>query len=58
MSENVLPTAKGQNEENFKQTSTCKTAERIATCELAQGNVNENHGLEFGQTMVKWFRKS
>ena len=27
MSENVLPTAKGQNEGNFQHTSTCKTAE-------------------------------
>ena len=53
MSENVLPTAKGQKEENFRQTSTCKTVEHIATCELAHGNVNEHHGLEFGQTMVK-----
>ena len=45
MSENVLPIAKGQKEENFQQTSTCKTAEHIATCELAHGNVNEHHGL-------------
>ena len=51
MSENVLPTAKGQKEENFRQTSTCKTAEHIATCDLAHGNVNEHHGLEFVQTM-------
>ena len=58
MSENVFPTATGQPEENFRQTSTCKTAEHIATCELTHGNVNEHHGLEFGQTMVKWFRES
>ena len=32
MSENVLTTAKGQKEENFRQTSTSKTAEHIATC--------------------------
>ena len=25
---------------------------------MAHGNANEHHGLEFGQTMVKWFRKS
>ena len=51
MSENVLPTAKGQKEENSRQASSGKTAEHIATCALAHGNVNEHHGLEFGQTM-------
>ena len=55
MSENVLPTAKGQTEESAKGIcdKTWKTTEHIATCKVVHGDVNAHHALEFGQTMVK-----
>ena len=48
----------GVSEEHFRRASTWKTTEHIAKCELAHENVNAHHDLEFGQTMVKWFKNS
>ena len=48
----------GVSEEHFRQASTWTTTDHIATCKVAHGDVNAHHALEFGKTMVKWFRKS
>ena len=59
MSENVLPTAKRRNQRRALPTSIhIKTTEHNATRKVAHGDVNVQHALEFGQTMVKWFRNS
>ena len=59
MSENVLPTAKCQKEEIAKSISDKHPhTKHIATCKVAHGDGNAHHALKFGQTMVKWFRKS
>ena len=43
---------------DFVIASTWKTTEHNATCKVAHGDVNAHHALEFGQSMVKCFRKS
>ena len=62
ISENVLPTAKCQKDESMKGISDKHTHGKllniIASWKVAHGDVIAHHALEFGQTMVKWFRKS
>ena len=55
---NVQMTNWALSEEHFRQASTWKTTEHNARYKVAHGDVNAHHALEFGQTMVKWLRKS
>ena len=61
MSENVLPTATCQKEESAKSISDKHPHGKLLNTMqhvVAHGDVNAHHALEFGETMVKWFRKS
>ena len=56
---NIQRSNGGVSQGHFRQASTWKTTEHnIVTCKVVRGDVNAHHALEFGQTMVKWFRKS